>query len=254
MSKATYIGVGDKARKIKAIYVGDENGKARRVTAGYVGVDGVARQFFASGGILGEMDVGSSVWLNVDGKAREFLVVQQGRPSDDYDASCDGTWILMKDCLEERIWSTGSNTYASSSIYRYLTGDFLARLDEPVRAMLLEAKIPTDLKNVACKAFLLAAKEVERGLNNVGGTIYEVVSGLDYFKSGIDKFIATFDGEACNWWTRTRVDYGNTFMIMGITTRGSVSKFESNSNNCYMRPAMILPKETRVSENGTIIV
>ena len=45
MSKAAFIGVGGKARKVRALYVG-VNGKARRVARGYVGVGGKARLFY----------------------------------------------------------------------------------------------------------------------------------------------------------------------------------------------------------------
>ena len=44
--------------------------------------------------------VGSTVKLKVNGTAREFLVVHQGKPSSLYDESCNGTWLLMKDCYE----------------------------------------------------------------------------------------------------------------------------------------------------------
>lgn len=48
MSKAGYIGVSDKAHKIKKMYVG-VNGVARQVKKAYVGdVNGIARQWFAS--------------------------------------------------------------------------------------------------------------------------------------------------------------------------------------------------------------
>lgn len=45
MSKAIYVGVGDKARKVKNLYVGVD-GKARKVKKGYIGVNGVARLFY----------------------------------------------------------------------------------------------------------------------------------------------------------------------------------------------------------------
>lgn len=41
---------------------------------------------------VGELPVGSSVYMNVDGSRREFIIVQQGNPNPAiYDASCDGT-------------------------------------------------------------------------------------------------------------------------------------------------------------------
>lgn len=47
MAKKWYIGVADKARKVKKAYVG-VSGIARKVKKGYIGVNGVARPFFAS--------------------------------------------------------------------------------------------------------------------------------------------------------------------------------------------------------------
>lgn len=45
---------------------------------------------------LGQKAVGSIVKLNVDGTARDFIVVNQGKPLSNYDDSCDGTWLLQK--------------------------------------------------------------------------------------------------------------------------------------------------------------
>lgn len=46
MTKACYVGVDGKARKVKKLYVGVD-GKARKVKKAYVGVGGVARPFFS---------------------------------------------------------------------------------------------------------------------------------------------------------------------------------------------------------------
>ena len=51
MAKAVYIGVNNKARKVKQIYVGVNN-KARRVKKGYIGVGGVARPFWGEKELL----------------------------------------------------------------------------------------------------------------------------------------------------------------------------------------------------------
>ena len=47
MAKGMYIGVNDKARKVKKLYVGIAD-KARKVKKGYIGVGGVARPFYTS--------------------------------------------------------------------------------------------------------------------------------------------------------------------------------------------------------------
>ena len=45
MARGMYIGVDDKARKVKQMYVGVDS-KARRVKKGYIGIGGVARPFW----------------------------------------------------------------------------------------------------------------------------------------------------------------------------------------------------------------
>ena len=45
---------------------------------------------------LGDMAVGSTVKIKVDGTLRDFIIVQQGNPDSTIsDSSCDGTWVLM---------------------------------------------------------------------------------------------------------------------------------------------------------------
>lgn len=62
--------------------------------------------------------VGSIVKLKVNGAAKEFIVVHQGKPSSLYDDSCNGTWLLMKDIYENRVWQSGNiNKYESSDIH-----------------------------------------------------------------------------------------------------------------------------------------
>ena len=41
---------------------------------------------------LSSKAVGSIVKIKVNGTLRDFIVVQQGKPSSIYDESCNGTW------------------------------------------------------------------------------------------------------------------------------------------------------------------
>ena len=72
-----------------------------------------------SGTKLANKEVGSIVKLNVNGAATELLVVHQGLPSAIYDASCNGTWLLMKDIYEKRVWQSGdiASTKAATSTH-----------------------------------------------------------------------------------------------------------------------------------------
>lgn len=46
---------------------------------------------------LSSKAIGSTIKLKVNGSAKDFIVVHQGKPSSVYDDSCTGTWLLMKD-------------------------------------------------------------------------------------------------------------------------------------------------------------
>ena len=71
--------------------------------------------------------------------------MNQGIPQNSslYDDSCNGTWLLMKDCYETRQWNNPDyNKYASSSIHSYLNGAFLNLVDSKVQNIIKQVKIP----------------------------------------------------------------------------------------------------------------
>ena len=112
-----YLGAGSTAHKMSKLYVG-VGGQARQVQKVYVGINGQARLVYQSGSPIGSLAVGSIVKIKVDGSAKDFIVVHQGRPSGIYDNSCNGTWLLMKDIYESRQWdSSNTNDYANSTIH-----------------------------------------------------------------------------------------------------------------------------------------
>ena len=91
---------------------------------------------------LAAQAVGSTVTLKVDGSATAFLVVHQGNPDPSvYDASCEGTWLLMKDVYTERVWDN-RNDYAASLLHAWLNGAFLELLDSGIRQAVKTVKLP----------------------------------------------------------------------------------------------------------------
>ena len=122
---------------------------------------------------LSTKSVGSIVKLKVNGTLRDFIVVHQGKPSSIYDASCDGTWLLMKDIYETRQWhSSNVNDYANSTIHSYLNSTFLNLFDANIRAQIKQVKIPyrpgsgtstsinSGANGLSCKIFLLSNIEM----------------------------------------------------------------------------------------------
>ena len=90
---------------------------------------------------LGTKAVGSIVKIKVNGAAKDFIIVHQGLPSSAYDASCNGTWLLMKDIYTASTFGNG-NSYKDSSIHTYLNGTFYNLIDSEIRAAVKQVKIP----------------------------------------------------------------------------------------------------------------
>lgn len=216
---------------------------------------------------LGSKAVGSIVKLNVNGAAKDFLVVHQGLPSSMYDASCNGTWLLMKDIYEERVWhSSNVNKYESSTIHTYLNGTFLNLFDSDVKNAVKQVKIPyrknggsngTDqsgANGLPCKVFLLSGYEVGWTISDYR---YFPVDGakLAYFERGADtsannKRIANFDGPAANWWLRSQDTY-DTRAVGFVNSIGDDGS-DPASSSYGIRPALVLPSDAIVDDGGNI--
>ena len=216
---------------------------------------------------LGDLEVGSTVKINVNGTPREFLVVHQGLPSSMYDASCDGTWLLMKDCYESRAWNSSRvNKYESSTIHSYLNSTFLDLFDSNIKDAIKQAKIPyrknggsggTDqsgANGLSCKIFLLSGYEV--GWTNSDNQYFpQDGAKLSYFESGKgtsanNKRIANLNGSATNWGLRSPF-IGNTDLVRYVSSNGSYSN-EYTVNLLGIRPAFTLPSTTIVGDDMLI--
>lgn len=222
-------------------------------------------------GILAQdIAVGSTVKLMEDGTAVEYLVVNQGIPSNSslYDASCDGTWLLRKDIHSERQWNTSNaNKYETSAINTWLNGDFFNSLGTTEQAVVKQVKIPyradggsggTDQSGASglpCKVFLLGGYELGWTTSDNG---YFPVDGakLSYFESGTstsanNKRIANFGGSAANWWLRSPYtdDTGNVWLVY---TDG-YCRISSASRSYGIRPAVILPSNALFDETTMLL-
>ena len=216
---------------------------------------------------LGQKAVGSVVKLKFNGAMREFLVVHQGRPSTLYDASCDGTWLLMKDCLEAKRWhSSDVNDYANSEVNGYLNSTVLSKFDADIQAQIKQVKIPyrpgsgtsgtvnSGANGLSVKIFLLSDREVGYTKNNVNQYICDDGAKLAYFQdgNGTSEKIGKFNGSAVLWWLRSP-NLCNSGAAWYVYSDGSAG----SGNYCsylglYLRPALILPSNLLTSDDGTI--
>lgn len=215
--------------------------------------------------LLSTKAVGSTVKLKVDGALKEFLVVHQGKPSSIYDDSCNGTWLLMKDCYVSRAWhSSNVNKYESSDIHTYLNNTFLKLLDSNIQEAIKQVKLPyrqnggsggtdrTGANGLSTKIFLLSGYEV--GWTTSDNSYFPVDGAkLDYFTAssgGNSKRIAYLNGSATSWWLRSPYT-GNTSSVWYVYSGGNYYYGSASSSN-GIRPALVLPSTLLVSDDGTV--
>ena len=208
---------------------------------------------------LSAQAAGSTVTLDVDGSPCDFLVVQQGKPDDSYDDSCDGTWLMMEGLYNEMAWGSAStNKYSASDAHAWLNDDFLALLDPDILAMVKTVKIPvadgaavlTGADGLEAKAFLPSAREVGWVASSfpVEGSC---LAFFDGFSNSDDRRMA-YDsaGASKNWFTRTYVR--SSGRVAGILRSSGGPTQQDPDAIMFLRPVMIFPSGTLVSDSGAI--
>lgn len=214
---------------------------------------------------LSSKAIGSTIKLKVNGSARNFIVVHQGKPSSVYDDSCNGTWLLMQDIYENRAWhSSNTNDYANSTIHSYLNSTFLNLFESNIKNAIKQVKLPyrkgsgtsttvtSGSNGLSAKIFLLSATETSFDFSYMpSGEGAE----LAYFKGCTDnssdsKRVAYLNGSATRWWLRSPYcDY--FYYALYVNSRGDWGS-SGCSGSFGIRPALILPSTLLVSDDGTV--
>ena len=214
---------------------------------------------------LSSKAIGSTIKLKVNGSAKDFIVVHQGKPSSVYDDSCNGTWLLMKDIYENRQWhSSNTNDYANSTIHSYLNSTFLNLFESNIKNAIKQVKLPyrkgsgtsttvtSGSNGLSAKIFLLSATETSFSFSYMpSGEGAE----LAYFKGCADnssdsKRVAYLNGSAANWWLRSPY-CSNFYYALYVGSNGDWGG-RGCSDSCGIRPALILPSTLLVSDDGTV--
>lgn len=210
--------------------------------------------------------IGATVKLKENGTPVDYIVVHKGKPSNIYDASCDGVWLLRKDIFETRVWhSSNVNDWANSTLKSYLDSTFYARFDKDIQAQIKQVKIPyrpgsgtsgtinSGASGLSCKIFLLSATEVGYTKSNVNSYIPDGEGAkLDYFQNGngTSEKIAYLNGSATLWGLRSPYLRDATY-AWNVNSSGGAGHY-----NCAhawgVRPALILPSTLLVSDDGSV--
>ena len=214
---------------------------------------------------LSSKAIGSTIKLKVNGSAKDFIVVHQGKPSSVYDDSCNGTWLLMKDIYENRQWhSSNTNDYANSTIHSYLNSTFLSLFESNIKNAIKQVKLPyrkgsgtsttvtSGSNGLSAKIFLLSATETSFNFSTMpSGEGAE----LAYFKGCADnssdsKRVAYLNGSATGWWLRSP-GCNAFYYALYVSSNGGWYDYVC-SNSYGIRPALILPSTLLVSDDGTV--
>ena len=215
---------------------------------------------------LSSKAIGSTIKLKVNGSARNFIVVHQGKPSSVYDDSCNGTWLLMQDIYENRAWhSSNTNDYANSTIHSYLNSTFLNLFESNIKNAIKQVKLPyrkgsgasttvtSGSNGLSAKIFLLSATETSFDFSYMpSGEGAE----LAYFKGCADnssdsKRVAYLNGSATSWWLRAPYCGNYSSNALGVSSDGDWGG-DYCSGSYGIRPALILPSTLLVSDDGTV--
>lgn len=225
--------------------------------------------------VLGDKAVGDIVKIKEDGVDVEYIIVHKGKPSDLYDDSCNGVWVLRRRTHSDMTWdgtisihdgssSVHYNDYENSSIKKWLNNEFVNLIESEIKASIKTVKIPyrkgsgssttvqTGANGLRCKVFLLSYNEVGRypssSYPNDG-------TALNYFSgdSKSTRKASANSGGDSSWWLRTpHSSDSDPYNAWNVESDGSVSYSYTNYGYNAARPAFILPTTLTVNSDGTL--
>lgn len=217
--------------------------------------------------LLSQVAVGNIVKLNENRSPVNYIVVHQGLPSDLYDSSCNGTWLLRQDIIQNGTWNTSNANILPNSAIMHAMASMLPLYDQPIRDAIQTVKIPYCVGNgsstvnsgangLQCQIFPLSGYEVGW---TASVSSYFPIDGakLSYFVAGEDsaanqKRVANLNGSATYWWLRSPYT-DSTSSVWYVDSVGGY--YYWNANDSYgVRPALVLSSTLYVEDDGTISV
>ena len=189
---------------------------------------------------VGELAVGTSVFMNVGGVRTEFIVVHQGdllltvdKPTN----ICSGTWVMKK--------SGSLGTYFDQD---NMQDGFLPKLDAEIQRLLKPISCYTASNSVASRKITIPHKE-----NVVSEQTAIEHSMMDYFANGGSK-IVFLDGVAKSWWLGGHYFFiDNIGMAYALDSKGN--KVSAKTKNFYvLRTLLLLQKDDTSIESDYNII
>lgn len=190
-----------------------------------------------------ELSIGDSVWMDpasASGNKIEFLVVHQGKPSSDYDDSCNGTWLMAKTWRQYSLF--GSYAYSYSTLRENLA-KILSSLSSAAQEIIRSVTIPSGSGSAGPdKLFVPSATEV-----GLPASSYPVEGAkLDYFDEVLGESTKRAFGDS--WWTRSV----KTNKPIGLNEVGEPILLSSNGS-VYAIPFCVIPSRTILDADHNLV-
>lgn len=206
---------------------------------------------------VGEIAVGTSVYMNVNGVRKEWIIVHQGKPADLYDDTCFGTWVMLKDIYASVSRGTtyyyfgtrghDGSWYSPCKHDTYLTDTFFPLLDTEIQGIVKTANIP-DISYSSSYEYTAPRKIFLASWAELGSSYWygHDPTPLKYFEADTDKKrIAYIESngkrQPYTWALRDclyRSNNGNELFLPQVDTDGkkiTMQKFDTG-----VRPLLIL--------------
>lgn len=202
--------------------------------------------------------IGTVVKAKIGGAVYEFIIVQQGTPSSgNYDSSCNGTWLMLKNCVNKTKYSSTSQLYADSAAKTFIEDSVYWQIENGLRGVIKTVKIPysylqdsvySGSNGLEVKIFLPSAAEL--GFFDTNSNYNQEGGALSYFSSNENR-ISKYNGVETTYATRTPDRISNA-RIVGVYTDGT-SVMGDYENDYGIRPMIIIYNTCLLDDDNNII-
>nr|DAF65712.1 MAG TPA: hypothetical protein [Bacteriophage sp.] len=240
----------------------------------------------ASGGgdriTLGNLPIGSIVWIPVNQYAyytnlveltasnedTPFVVVHKGIPSDLYDESCNGVWLLSFWAALSGKWTT-NRMYADSNFDVKLNTTFYSKIAPNIQPLIKEVKIPyyngtyqTGASGLARKVFPLNKVEIGMLENASYGAKLDWFGRDDTADSSGKRIAYKYNVNDPSFWRRSYSTTGEDYWprptdnnsVMAFVSDTGTSGTVSYDNTYYAsRPAFVMSPDVEVTQDGHVV-